>query len=150
MSGRLGASRSAAAEERVPPAPAGSRVRLLICEDSDELRALLRAAAARIPELEIVGEAGRVAELVALAARCRPDVILLDLVASEHEADALVQASARHGRVVVFSGRRLERLGPAARARVSAYVDKLTPIDAVMRAVLRAAAGTGAALGARA
>ncbi|HEY6406518.1 MAG TPA: response regulator transcription factor [Ktedonobacteraceae bacterium] len=54
-------------------------LRVLIADDHllfrDGLRTLLTAA----PETEVVGEAGRGEEVIALAARLQPDVIIMDL-----------------------------------------------------------------------
>lgn len=57
------------------PAP----IRLLLVDDSDVVRAGLRALLGAEPGLQLLGEAASVAEAVAAARRRRPDVILLDI-----------------------------------------------------------------------
>ncbi|MCW5550052.1 MAG: response regulator transcription factor [Opitutaceae bacterium] len=57
------------------PAP----IRLLLVDDSDVVRAGLRALLGAEPGLQLLGEAASVAEAVAAARRLRPDVILLDI-----------------------------------------------------------------------
>ena len=54
-------------------------IRLLLVDDHEVVRAGMRALLAGIEGMEIVGEAGSVAEAVSEAARCAPDVILMDL-----------------------------------------------------------------------
>ncbi|SPE57433.1 Transcriptional regulatory protein LiaR [Streptomyces netropsis] len=57
------------------PAP----VRILLCDDHAVVRAGLLALLGSAPGIEVVGEAGGGEEAVALAARLRPDVVLMDL-----------------------------------------------------------------------
>ncbi|HVU23335.1 MAG TPA: response regulator transcription factor [Opitutus sp.] len=56
-----------------------TRIRLVLVDDSEVVRAGLRALLGSDPSLEIAGEAGNVADGVALCARLRPDVALLDI-----------------------------------------------------------------------
>lgn len=58
-----------------PPAP----IRVLLVDDSELVRAGLRALLSADPRLALVGEAGNVAEAVAASAKLGPDVILLDI-----------------------------------------------------------------------
>jgi DNA-binding NarL/FixJ family response regulator len=53
--------------------------RVLVCDDAESSRRLLRTEFAFHPELSVVAEAANGAEAVLRAAQCRPDVILLDL-----------------------------------------------------------------------
>ncbi|WP_405966764.1 response regulator [Streptomyces sp. NBC_00015] len=59
----------------VPPPP----VRLLLCDDHAVVRAGLRALLSSADGIDVVGEAGTGEEALALAARLRPDVVLMDL-----------------------------------------------------------------------
>ncbi|WP_411122509.1 response regulator [Streptomyces sp. x-19] len=61
-----------------PDAP-GRRVRLLLCDDHAVVRAGLRALLSADPGIEVVGEAATGEEALAVAARRRPDVVLMDL-----------------------------------------------------------------------
>ncbi|MGW2829130.1 response regulator [Streptomyces sp. NPDC001286] len=54
-------------------------VRLLLCDDHAVVRAGLRALVASAEGIEVVGEAGSGEEALALSARLRPDVVLMDL-----------------------------------------------------------------------
>ncbi|MDT0447877.1 response regulator transcription factor [Streptomyces hesseae] len=58
---------------------AATTVRLLLCDDHAVVRAGLRALFASEPGIEVVGEAGTGEEAVAMAAKLRPDVVLMDL-----------------------------------------------------------------------
>ncbi|MFJ1970066.1 response regulator [Streptomyces sp. NPDC087903] len=61
------------------PSPSESCVRLLLCDDHAVVRAGLRALLASADGIEVVGEAGSGEEALAMAARLRPDVVLMDL-----------------------------------------------------------------------
>lgn len=54
-------------------------VRLLLCDDHAVVRAGLRALLSSADGIEVVGEAGSGEEALALVARLRPDVVLMDL-----------------------------------------------------------------------
>ncbi|MCB5906987.1 response regulator [Streptomyces pinistramenti] len=54
-------------------------VRVLLCDDHAVVRAGLLALLGSEPDIEVVGEAGSGEEAVALAAKLRPDVVLMDL-----------------------------------------------------------------------
>ncbi|MBF6044180.1 response regulator [Streptomyces sp. NRRL B-1677] len=54
-------------------------IRILLCDDHAVVRAGLLALLASAPGIEVVGEAGGGEEAVVLAARLRPDVVLMDL-----------------------------------------------------------------------
>ncbi|MCI3223296.1 response regulator transcription factor [Streptomyces sp. NP-1717] len=61
-----------------PPEPT-TPVRLLLCDDHAVVRAGLRALLSSTDGIEVVGEAGSGEEALAVAARVRPDVVLMDL-----------------------------------------------------------------------
>jgi DNA-binding NarL/FixJ family response regulator len=54
-------------------------MKLLLVDDSAELRALLKDLLADVPGLEIAGEAGDAPDAVALADALRPDAVVLDI-----------------------------------------------------------------------
>ena len=61
------------------PAPAASRIRLLIVDDSEVVRTGLRTLLANERSIEVAGEAVNVATAVEACARLKPDVVLLDI-----------------------------------------------------------------------
>ena len=82
-------------------------IRLLICDDSDEARRLVRAVLADHPEIEIVAEATNGKEAVALAAEHEPDAVLMDIGMPELdgiEATRQIRAARPETRVIAFTG----------------------------------------------
>ncbi|MET7453028.1 response regulator transcription factor [Streptomyces sp. NPDC005574] len=65
--------------EPPPPVSPGCPVRLLLCDDHAVVRAGLRALLASADGIEVVGEAADGEEALAMSARLRPDVVLMDL-----------------------------------------------------------------------
>ncbi|MFJ3586045.1 response regulator [Streptomyces sp. NPDC090127] len=67
----------------VPTTPTASTtptaVRILLCDDHAVVRAGLLALLGSADGIEVVGEAGNGEEAVAMAAKLRPDVVLMDL-----------------------------------------------------------------------
>jgi chemotaxis response regulator CheB len=108
--------------------------RVVVCDDSPELRALVVDALQRHPTLDVVALAGDAPTVLRLAGDVCPDVIVLDLLVPGAEPDALVTAvasAAPQAQIVVFSGLSLEALDEQARAAVTLHKDKTTPVDAL-------------------
>jgi len=61
------------------PAGAAQRARVLLADDHELAREALRSVLAREPDLEVVGEARDGQEAVNLAARLRPDLVVMDI-----------------------------------------------------------------------
>lgn len=59
--------------------PAAPEVGVLLCDDHAVVRAGLRALLSSTGGIDVVGEAGSGEEALAMAARLRPDVVLMDL-----------------------------------------------------------------------
>lgn len=55
-------------------------IRILIADDHRLVRQCFRALLERDPQLEIVGEAGTGPQVIELANRLRPDIVLLDIL----------------------------------------------------------------------
>lgn len=62
----------------------GEKIRVLIADDHAILRSGLRLLLEAQPDMEVVGEAGSAEEAVALEAKLRPDVVLMDLTLPAH------------------------------------------------------------------
>ena len=56
-----------------------SSIRVLVVDDFEPFREFVRSTLARIPELQVVGEASDGLEAVQKAAELKPDLILLDI-----------------------------------------------------------------------
>jgi DNA-binding NarL/FixJ family response regulator len=82
-------------------------VGVLICDDSEALRALLRAVIGLRPSLRVVGEAGDGNAAIVEATRLQPDIILLDLAMPRRtglEALPELRLVAPEAKIIVFSG----------------------------------------------
>ncbi|MFJ1702129.1 response regulator [Kitasatospora sp. NPDC088346] len=82
-------------------------VRLLVCDDHAVVRAGLLALLASAPGIEVAGEAGSGEEAITLAARLRPDVVLMDLQLGDGidgiEATRRITAASTATRVLVLT-----------------------------------------------
>ena len=81
-------------------------VRLMLVDDQSLFREALRTLLALQPDFEIVGEAANGEQALALAATCRPDVILMDLrmpVMNGIEATRRLVASQPDAHVIVLT-----------------------------------------------
>src|SRR6266545_6303809 len=89
------------------PATATNRIRILLVDDHELVRTGLRIALERHPHLAVVGEVGNRIDALAIAARDRPDIILLDLdLGGASSLDFLPEllAAANGGRVILVTG----------------------------------------------
>jgi len=122
----------------------GRAVRVLLCDDAAEMRALVRWALERgATPVEIAGEAGDAPTSVALAAEARPDVVVLDLQMPGMTPDALlraVSAAAPGVPLVTFSGFEPDLVAPAEVGLVTLHVPKTTDLALVADAIVGAAA----------
>ena len=80
---------------------------VLLVDDTNELRLLMRLILERTGRFKVVGDAEDGAEGVALAEKLQPDLVVLDInmpVMDGAEALPLIRAASPHSRVVIFSG----------------------------------------------
>jgi two-component system nitrate/nitrite response regulator NarL len=123
-----------------PPVTAGSgrSLRVLLCDDSVELRALLRSAIEGGRDVEIVGEVGDGDAGVRLAAEHQPDVVVLDLEMPGPGPEALLTAlrrAAPTAALVTFSGHDPARVAGAAVREIALHLPKTTDLATAGRAV---------------
>jgi DNA-binding NarL/FixJ family response regulator len=114
-------------------------IRIFLCDDVPELRALLRFGLEEDASLEVVGEAGDARAAIDEVGRLKPDVTLLDLSMPGMdglEAIPLLREAAPQCAIVVFSGFASERMaGPALELGAARYVEKGESLERV-RAVV--------------
>lgn len=126
-------------------AGAAGSVRVAVADDHPMFRFGLVAALAGAQDIEVVGEAGDGAELLAVVARMHPDVVLTDLtmpgmdgitatarIREAHPAVAVVVLTMHDDDEAVFA---------AMRAGASGYLVKGSDRDDIVRAVLSVARG---------
>jgi DNA-binding NarL/FixJ family response regulator len=119
-------------------------LRVIVADDHPVVREGLRAILDAEPDLDVVGEAGSGAEAVELAARLRPDVVLMDLRMPGLDG---VQATGRivaagHARVLVVTTYDTDTdILRAVEAGATGYLLKDTPRRELTAAVRAAARG---------
>ena len=114
-------------------------MRILLCDDSAELRALLRSAIENGAEdVDIVGEVGDGDAALRLAAEHQPDVVVVDLEMPGPAPGPLLRTLRRlapRAAIVTFSGHDPAMVaGPAAR-EIALHLPKTTDLTAAGRAV---------------
>ncbi len=121
------------------------RVRLLLVDDSEVVRAGLKALLGAEPSIEIVGEAGTVAQALSAAMRLRPEVVLLDIRLPDGTGfDACQQILARlpETRVLFLTSVADDTLvDQAIRAGGHGYLLKEIDARGLVRGILDVAAG---------
>lgn len=113
-------------------------MRVLLCDDTPEMRALLRYALEAEGGVDIVGEAGDGDAAVRLAADEQPDVVVLDLEMPGPDPEALVtglRRAAPGATLVTFSGHEPAAVAGAAVDEIALHVPKTTDLTAAARAV---------------
>lgn len=108
-----------------------TKFRIVVVDDVEDLRALVRLLLESTGQFEVVGEGGTGVEAVEAARTQQPDLILLDMSMPDMdglEALPLLREAAPWAKVVVLSGFERERLWPlAAENGAIAYIEKGTP-----------------------
>ena len=122
-----------------------AHIRLIIADDHPIVRAGLQGMLAGQPDLELVGEASTGAEAVDLAARLRPDVVLMDLrMPGMDGVTAIEQIKAQlpHIHVLVLTTYDTDAdILRAVEAGATGYLLKDAPREMLYRAIRAAARG---------
>lgn len=120
-------------------------VRVVIADDHPMYRFGLLAALGSVPQLEIVGEAADGRELVEVAARTSPDVVLTDLAMPGLDGAAAARLLLDHfpgvGVLVLTMHEDEDSLIAALAAGARGYLLKGADRDELVRAILGVAAG---------
>ncbi|MDQ4145048.1 MAG: EAL domain-containing protein [Actinomycetota bacterium] len=116
-----------------------TKARVLLCDDAEEVRLLLRLELGFDPEIEVIGEAQNGAEVVDAAQELQPDVIVLDLampLLDGLESLVEIRRLAPEAKVIVLSGFNAAAMARHALALgASAYVQKGTPPGELLRVI---------------
>jgi DNA-binding NarL/FixJ family response regulator len=106
---------------------------VVVCDDQPAFRQLVAIVLGLDSCIDVVGEAGNGREAVALAARFRPDVLLLDIAMPEMdglEALPLVREASPGTKVVMLTGLTAESVRERALAAgATAFIEKGIDID---------------------
>ncbi|MCC6833156.1 MAG: response regulator transcription factor [Thermoleophilia bacterium] len=120
-------------------------IRVLIVDDHAVVRIGLKTLLANTAGFRVVGEAGTVAEAIALAVQARPDVVLMDVRlpdGSGVEACRRIKADNQEIRVVMLTSYQDEEaIVGAVMAGASGYLLKQADADRLTQAIRDAAAG---------
>lgn len=121
----------------------GDTIRVLLADDHAVVRAGVKAVLATAKDMTVVGEASTGAQAIALAERCDPDVIVLDLDMPDGDGIQVAKAIAERGprpRVLVLTMHTEEEyLVPILQAGAAGYVVK-TAADRELVDAVRAVA----------
>jgi two-component system response regulator DesR len=113
----------------------------MIVEDHADFRALMEVLLGREPDIELLAQAGTLAEARDQAARLEVDVAILDLGLPDGSGADLIADLRRDGhevRVLVLSASLdPEGIEKARSAGADEILDKLTPVDEVLATVRR-------------
>ncbi|MPY92169.1 MAG: response regulator [Acidimicrobiia bacterium] len=113
-----------------------SPVRVVLVDDVEEIRVLLRRVLVRDGRFDVVAEGGDGEQAVEAARLHQPDLVLLDLampVLDGLAALPLIRAAAPDTRVVILSGFAEGEMGDAAREQGAlGYVQKGLPPDRLL------------------
>lgn len=119
--------------------------RVLICDDHEVVREGLRGLIGRQPGLTVVGEAGTVAESIEMAARAKPDVVIMDVRlpdGSGVEACRAIREARPETKVIMLTSYADdEALFASILAGASGYLLKQTRGQAVVDAIATVAGG---------
>jgi DNA-binding NarL/FixJ family response regulator len=130
------------------------RIRVVIADDVDRIRSLLRDLLEVDGRFRVVGEAGDGAEAVSLVSRERPDAVILDFSMPHlNGIDALpfIRAECPQARIVLMSSYPAGQLeGPAMEAGADAYVEKGSAVSELISSLVGTRAGASTEAEARA
>jgi two-component system response regulator DesR len=121
------------------------RTRVMLVEDRDDFRHLMAALLGRQADLEVVAQAGSLAEARSHAATVKFDVAVLDLgLPDGNGADLIAElrrASPGVGVLILSASLDSTNLEKATEASANEILDKLAASDEILGAIRRVRAG---------
>lgn len=117
----------------------GAPIRVVIADDSSDIRLLLRMTLSHLPDFEVAGEAADGVETIEVVGRTVPDAVILDLAMPVMDGLQVIpqlRTRAPNMKILVVSG--FTRAGmqeEAFRLGAHAYVEKGKPPDAIAAAL---------------
>jgi len=118
-------------------------IRVLLCDDAEGFRALMRSSLADDPAIEIVGEAADGEAGVDAAAELQPDVVLLDMSMPRMgglQAIPKMRRRAPRTSIIGLSSLSAARMAaPSKEIGAHSYLEKGTELDAIRAAIHDAA-----------
>jgi DNA-binding NarL/FixJ family response regulator len=120
-------------------------IRVLIADDSDVMRKAVRDLLGEAPEIEILGEAVSLAEMIELRKKLQPDIVVMDLhmlEAAGITAAELDSLTAGDSKLLAISAcNPVEGEPKAMSLGASGYVDKMQLFDQLIPKLREMAAG---------
>jgi DNA-binding NarL/FixJ family response regulator len=124
-----------------------AQVRVLVVDDADESRAILRRALGFDPAIEVVGEANSGTEAVRQAESLRPDVVLMDVRMPGGDGVTATREITRRFPMVhviaLTAHDDQDSVRDMLTAGATGYLVKGAPVDEVTSAIRKASAGEG-------
>ena len=118
-------------------------IRVLLCDDAEGFRALMRSSLADDPSIEIVGEASDGEEGVQATADLQPDVVLLDMSMPRLgglQAIPRMRRRAPRTSIIGLSSLSASRMrGPSIEIGAHSYLEKGTELEEIRAAIHEAA-----------
>ena len=115
-------------------------ISVVLADDTEEIRHLLRLALSTDDRFEVVGEASDGAQAIEVVSSVRPDAVVIDLampVMDGLQAIPEIKRKAAHTKVVVFSAFEADQMSGEAMARgADAYIEKGNSYSVLMSAIL--------------
>jgi DNA-binding NarL/FixJ family response regulator len=123
------------------------KIRVLLVDDHRMVREALRDALAKVPDVQVVGEAGDAGDALKQLRLQSPDVVVLDIGLPDlngMEVAARVRDAGGHAKIVVLSAYSDKRfVAEMLRSGASAYVTKSAAGTELIRAIRAVMAGQG-------
>jgi two-component system, NarL family, nitrate/nitrite response regulator NarL len=128
-----------------PAASARRTIGILLVDDHEVVRIGLRHLIDKHPHMKIIGEACNTADALKIAARDKPEIVILDLcLGADSGADIIPELMrlSEESRIIVLTAvQDEEELRRASRLGAMGIIAKDTPIDMVIKAIDRVHAG---------